>query len=134
MNNFSDITFKLLTEWSKKYHQNPLGIYNSDEYDDFLTYVEQPFIEFCQLLSRKIPAHLTAQRIEHIAAMNGNILEELIVIEATKYDDTKLRLHEYFSPVSLLYVELNSVSIIGGCSGISIIRYLRKFLIIIRML
>jgi 5-methylcytosine-specific restriction protein B len=117
MNNFSDITFELLTEWSIKYHQNPLGIYNSDEYDDFLTYVEQPFLEFCQLLSRKLPAQLAAQRLEHVVAMNGNMLEELIVIESTKYDDTKLRLREYFSPVSLLYVELNSVSIIGSCSS-----------------
>jgi hypothetical protein len=117
MNNFSDITFKLLRQWSEKYHQNPLGIYNSDEYDDFITYVEQPFIEFCQVLSRKLPAHLAAPRVEHVAAMNGHMLEELIVIESTKYDDTKLRLQEYFSPVLLLYVELNSVSIIGGCSG-----------------
>jgi 5-methylcytosine-specific restriction protein B len=117
MNNFSDITFELITEWSIKYNQNPLGIYNSDEYDDFLTYVEQPFIEFCQVLSRKLPAELAAQRVEHVAAMNGNMLEELIVIESTKYDDTKLRLQEYFSPVLLLYVEINSVSIICGCSG-----------------
>jgi 5-methylcytosine-specific restriction protein B len=117
MNNFSDITFKLLTQWSEKYHQNPLGIYNSDEYDDFLTYVEQPFIEFCQVLSRKLPTQLAAQKVDRVVAMNGNILEDLIVIEPTKYDDTKLRLQEYFSPVSLLYVEINSVSIIAACSG-----------------
>ncbi len=79
MNNFSGITFKLLTEWSEKYHQNPLGIYNSDEYDNFITYVEEPFIEFCQVLSRKLPAQLAAQRVAHVAAMKGNMLAELMV-------------------------------------------------------
>ena len=117
MNNFSDITFELLTEWSKKYHQNPLGIYNSDDYADFSTYVEQPFIEFCQVLSRKLPAQLAAKRVEQVVAMKGNILAELMAVEVFEYDEGKLRLREYFSPVSLLYVEVNCVSIRGGCRG-----------------
>jgi 5-methylcytosine-specific restriction protein B len=115
MNKFSGNTFKLLGEWSKKYYQNPLGIYNSDEYDDFLLYVEQPFIEFCQLLSSKLPAQLVAQRVNNVVAMNGNMVEDLMVVKATKHDDTKLRLQEYFSPFFLLYVEINSVSISCGC-------------------
>ncbi len=116
MSDFSEYSFILLEEWSTNHNLNPLGIYNTDEYDDFLIYVEQPFIEFCQLLSKKLPPQLAAQKVNDVVAMHGNMVENLMFQETDEHGRIQLGLQEYFSPFSLLYLRINRFCIIFGCN------------------
>ena len=112
---FSEYTFRLLEEWSTNHDLTPLDIY-INEYDDFLVYVEQPFIEFCQLLSKKLPPQLAAQKVNNVVAMHGNMVEDLMFQETDEHGHIQLGLQEYFSPFSLLYLRINPFCINFGCN------------------
>ncbi|MBD1878609.1 AAA family ATPase [Coleofasciculus sp. FACHB-T130] len=110
---FSYYSFDLLLKWHKKYHQNPLEIISSDDYDDFMEYVEQPFIELCQLVSAQLPVHLAAKTVNY-GSIYDCIVKELTIRLNGDCETELLGLEEYFSPFPLLYIRINPYSLAFG--------------------
>ncbi|MEW5855907.1 MAG: AAA family ATPase, partial [Cyanobacteriota bacterium] len=110
---FSSYSFELLMKWHNKYHLNPAEIIGSDEYDEFIEYVEQPFIQLCQLVAARLPVCLTARTVND-GYIYGDIMKEIIVNSNKNYDNKILSLQEYFSPFSLLYIRINPYSLAFG--------------------
>ncbi|MEH2022936.1 McrB family protein [Nostoc sp.] len=96
---FSCNPFEVIKQYKHKH--NDKDIYNSQEYEDFLNTVKQPFVNFCHLIHQQIPCE--------IAANNFYIIKQTGLTEVDIYmlvSPSNFRLHKYLDIFSLLYIEL----------------------------
>lgn len=112
---FTEYTFDLIEQWYMEYGEDFNDICKSDKYDDFIKYIESPFIHFCQKIYDQLPLQLTIQKSNNIYQDNGiNSSLEILMIESEIDEDYQLCLRTYFGKFKLLYVQITQWGISLG--------------------
>ncbi|MEH2228552.1 MAG: AAA family ATPase [Nostoc sp.] len=109
---FSEYTFDFIEQWYMKFGDFFNLICESNDHDDFLKYVEKPFIQLCKEISKTLPSHLAFQPNNSLAE-NASIVEKLM-IEPDHVEDYELCLQADFSEIKLLYIQITQWGIKGG--------------------
>ncbi|MEH1862328.1 MAG: AAA family ATPase [Nostoc sp.] len=109
---FSEYTFDLIEQWYMKFGDLFNLICESNDHDDFLKYVEKPFIQLCKEISKTLPSYLAFQPNNSLVK-NASIVEKLM-IEPDHVEDYELCLQADFSEIKLLYIQITQWGIKGG--------------------
>lgn len=96
---FCDDTFKIIEKYQTKH--NDKNIYESQEYQDFLNIVKQPFINFCGFIYQQIPTEIAAKNF-YITTDNGRTEVDIYILVSP----SEFCLHKYLDIFSLLSIQL----------------------------
>ncbi|MEI1377881.1 AAA family ATPase [Nostoc sp. UHCC 0926] len=112
---FSEFTFDLIERCYVEY-----GVFfddvicESNDYDNFLKYVEEPFTQLCQEISTILPVCLAFKPLNNSSSVKNASMVEKLIIDADHVEDCELCLQADFSEIKLLYIQITQWGIKVG--------------------
>ncbi|MDZ7950308.1 McrB family protein [Nostoc sp. DedQUE09] len=112
--NFSEFTFDLIERCYVEYSGFFDAICESNDYDNFLKYVEEPFTQLCQEISTKLPVCLAFKPLNNSSLVKNTSMVEKLIIDPDHVEDYEFCLQADFSEIKLLYLQITQWGIKGS--------------------